>query len=93
MRSSVERDPNASQNHFNLGAMLAERGKIEEALASFERAEATGLKNPRVYVAIAKMRFRVGDEAGARRALVRALEVDPGHEEARSLLSALDSPR
>lgn len=93
MRSSVERDPNAAQNHFNLGAMLAERGRIEEALASFERAEATGLKNPRVYVAIAKMRFRVGDEAGARRALVRALEVDPGHEEARSLLSALDSPR
>jgi tetratricopeptide (TPR) repeat protein len=93
MRSSVERDPENAQNHFNLGAMLAERGRATEALAAFEQAEGKGLKDPRVYVAIAKMRFRTGDEQGAREALVRALEIDARHAEARALLDVLDSPR
>jgi Tfp pilus assembly protein PilF len=91
MRSAVERDPENAQNHFNLGAMLAERGRFEHSLAAFEQAERKGLKDPRVYVAIAKMRFRMGDEAGSRQALVQALAIDPRHEEARALLEILDS--
>lgn len=90
LREAIRRDPDNAQNHFNLGAVLAETGDVSGALAGFEAAEKRGLRAPRVYVAIAKMRFRSGDPAGARRALEQALVIDPTHAEARSLLSALD---
>jgi tetratricopeptide (TPR) repeat protein len=90
LREAIRRDPENAQNHFNLGAILAETGDASGALAGFEAAEKRGLRAPRVYVAIAKMRFRGGDPAGARRALEQALAVDPTHAEARSLMAALD---
>jgi tetratricopeptide (TPR) repeat protein len=90
MQRAVERDPTNASNHFNLGAMLAEQGRIAEALVSFEKALDLGLRYPRVYVAAAKMHFRLGDRAASRRALEQALEIAPDDPEARQLLSALD---
>ncbi|HET8645558.1 MAG TPA: tetratricopeptide repeat protein, partial [Vicinamibacteria bacterium] len=89
MREAVRRDPNEGQNHFNLGAMLAEQGRWGEALASFEEARAQGLRNSRVQIAMAKMRFRMGDREGTRRDLQQALALDPANTEARTLLSQL----
>jgi tetratricopeptide (TPR) repeat protein len=89
LRESVRKDPENAQNQFNLGAVLAESGAVAEALAAFEAAERHGLRAPRVYVAIAKMRFRSGDAQGAREALERSLALDPGHAESRALLETL----
>ena len=89
MREAVRRDPGEAQNHFNLGAMLAEQGRWQEALASFEQARAHGLRNPRVQIALAKMRFRLGDREGSRRDLQQALSLDPADAEARALLAEL----
>jgi tetratricopeptide (TPR) repeat protein len=89
MREAVRRDPGEAQNHFNLGAMLAEQGRWQEALAAFEQARAQGLRNPRVQIALAKMRFRLGDREGSRRDLQQALALDPADGEARALLGQL----
>jgi Tfp pilus assembly protein PilF len=90
MREAVRRDPGNAQNHFNLGAMLAEQGRWPEALSAFEQASARGLRNSRVQVAMAKVRFRMGDRAGSRRDLERALSFDPADAEARALLAQLN---
>jgi tetratricopeptide (TPR) repeat protein len=89
MRQAVERDPSNAGNYFNLGAMLAAQGRPGEALESFESALDRGLKTPRVYVAAAKMRFQLGDAAGAERDLRQALAIEPSHQEARELLDIL----
>ena len=89
MTEAVERDPENARNHFNLGAMLAEQGRIQEAAAAFETAAAKGLRTPRVYIAAAKMHFRLGDRAAAGHQLRQALEIEPGNAEAQRLLSAL----
>ena len=89
MREAVRRDPGEAQNHFNLGAMLAEQGRWQEALSAFEQARAQGLRNPRVQIALAKMRFRLGDRDGSRRDLQQALALDPADGEARALLAQL----
>ena len=87
--SAIEREPENARNLFNLGAMLAEQGRIREALAAFESAEENGLRSGRLLVALAKMRFRTGDYAGAERELRRALELEPGNAEAAQMLAAL----
>jgi Tfp pilus assembly protein PilF len=89
MREAVRRDPGEAQNHFNLGAMLAEQGRWPEALAAFEQARAQGLRGARVQVAMAKMRFRMGDREGSRRELQQALAIDPADGEALALLGQL----
>jgi Tfp pilus assembly protein PilF len=90
MREAVRRDPGNGQNHFNLGAMLAEQGRWPEALRAFEQASARGLRNSRVQVAMAKVRFRMGDREGSRRDLQQALSFDPTDSEARALLAQLN---
>ncbi len=90
MRQAVEREPENARNHFNLGAMLAEQGRFSEALAAFDAAAENGLRNARVYVAAAKMRFRLGDRAGTERDLRKALEIEPGDPEATQLLRVLE---
>jgi tetratricopeptide (TPR) repeat protein len=90
MREAVRRDPGEAQNHFNLGAMLAEQGRWPEALAAFEQARARGLRTTRVQIALAKMRFRLGDREGSRRDLQQALALDPSDSEARALLAQLE---
>lgn len=89
MQSAIEREPDNARNHFNLGAMLAGQGRLREALAAFEQAEEHGLRSARLHVSMSKMRFRLGDLEGAERELVRALELEPGDPEARSMLQAL----
>lgn len=89
MARAIERDPDNAGNHFNLGAMLASQGRAAEALRAFQRAMELGLRTPRVHVATAKMHFRLGDPVAAEGELERALEVDPGHAEARELLTIL----
>ena len=89
MQQAVERDPRNSSNLFNLGAMLERQGRVREALAAFEGAEENGLRSSRLYVAMAKMRFRLDDRTGSARELEKALAIDPGNREAREMLDAL----
>ncbi len=89
MREALVRDPENARNYYNLGAMLAEQGRIDEALESFNKAAEKGLRSARVHVAAAKMRFRLGDRAGAARDLEKALELEPGDAEATQLLQVL----
>jgi Tfp pilus assembly protein PilF len=91
MEEAVRRDPGNSRNLFNLGAMLVQEGRVRDALAAFEGAEANGLRSSRLYIALAKMRFRLDDRAGSARELEKALAVDPGNQEARSLLDTLQA--
>jgi len=74
---------------LSCGAMLAEQGRWPEAATALEQARARGLAGPRVQVALAKVRFRMGDREGSRRELERALTLDPADSEARNLLAQL----
>ncbi len=86
---ALRREPDNAQNHFNLGAILAGQGRSAEALASFEKAHESGLRGLRVRVAMAKMRFRLGDRAKSRSELQEALRAEPDNPEALELLRIL----
>jgi Tfp pilus assembly protein PilF len=89
MREAVARDPENASNRFNLGSMLADQDQPAVALFEFESALRLGLTRPDVYVASAKMRFRLDDRARARSDLEQALRLDPGHREAAAMLARL----
>ncbi len=89
LNEALRREPDNAQNHFNLGAILAGQGRSAEALASFERAHESGLRGPRVRVAMAKMRFRLGDREKSRSELQEALKAEPNNPEALELLRVL----
>lgn len=86
---ALRREPDNAQNHFNIAAILAGQDRNAEALASFERAHENGLRGPRVRVAMAKMRFRLGDRERSRTELQEALKEEPGNPEALELLRVL----
>jgi tetratricopeptide (TPR) repeat protein len=66
-----------------LGVVLAADERLEEALAAHERAAACEPRSAAIYQNVGIMRYRLRNVRGAIEALTRALELDPGLEEAR----------
>ena len=60
------------------GMALANLGRRDEALATFERARAVDPSSPRVLVNIGTVYLMAGDRARARQAFEAALDIDPG---------------
>jgi Tfp pilus assembly protein PilF/predicted AlkP superfamily pyrophosphatase or phosphodiesterase len=89
MQEAVRRDPGDARNQFNYGAMLAERGQLRDAMSAFETAEANGLRTVRLYLALAKISFRLGDRSRSESELKKALAIEPQNAEAREMLEVL----
>jgi len=71
---------------LSMGRALYREHLYDEALEVFSRTAAEHPHSAEVAAALAYTLHRLGDEAGARRELRRALKLDPSHHEARVYL-------
>jgi tetratricopeptide (TPR) repeat protein len=55
MRSGIARSPENAVGHYHLGRILLEAGKVDEAMASFERAVTANTAFEPAYLALASM--------------------------------------
>ncbi len=86
---AVTSHPDNARLRYNYGAALAALGRWEEARTQLEKARELGLSGPRVYAALAKVQFRLGDLEAVRRTLEEGLRKNPGDRELGELLRAL----
>lgn len=68
---------------------LVERGQLDEAIAALQRA-LSAAETPELHVAVSTLYLRRGDGAGARRALDRALALDPACAVAHAYVAGMD---
>lgn len=71
---------------FNAALMLAQRGRIREAIPLFERATAATPNLTAAWFHLGRARRECGDVAGAIDAFRRALDVDPSYTRARTAI-------
>ena len=72
------------------GDLEMTQGNVEGAIVLYRRARSLAPQLPAPLICIAQAEMARGRPRAARRALQRALKLDPGSEEARSLLGRLD---
>ncbi|HVL47008.1 MAG TPA: tetratricopeptide repeat protein [Candidatus Thermoplasmatota archaeon] len=86
-------DPGFGNPMNDLGAYLIEVGRPREAIPWLERATRAERSTSRAFpwTNLGRARWALGDRAGARDALRRALAEDPDHAVARALLERLDA--
>lgn len=75
--------------YLSMGRALYREGLYKEARSVFLEAAELRPDSPEVHAGLAYTHHRIGDEAAARRALRRALRLDPDHHEARVYLGHL----
>src|SRR5262249_8880724 len=74
------------------GEDFASKGEFGLALTELNNALWLNPALARAYLVRGKIRFELGDLESARQDFRRALELNPGHGEANSLLSEIDDP-
>lgn len=80
-------DPNHPRVALGLGAVYLRSGRPGEAIPQFDRARAAGVPEREVLTDQALAFDLVGDQAAAQSAYARALDLDPGNDEARRRLA------
>lgn len=80
-------DPNHPRVALGLGAVYLRSGRPGEAIPQFDRARAAGVPEREVLTDQALAFDLVGDQAAAQAAYARALDLDPGNDEARRRLA------
>ena len=87
MRSGIVRAPDNAIGHYHLGRILLESGKVEDAMASFERAITANASFEPAYLALASMHEARQDKDRAVAVLKRYLQqVNPRNREIRHQL-------
>ncbi len=87
-------DASAQADVFHLrGMALREQGRLSEALEAMRRAADLDASNAMLWLHIAQLEQRIGDNASAIASLRRALEMNPGMDEAWFTLGELHSAR
>ncbi|HET8796990.1 MAG TPA: tetratricopeptide repeat protein [Thermoanaerobaculia bacterium] len=77
---------------YNAGVLLAQSGKVREAMALYERALADRPNLAAAWFRLGEARRDCGDRLGAVDAFRRALEIEPGHARARAaIVEALEA--
>jgi len=74
----------------NLGMLLAQSGRLQEASDCFDRGIEADPDYPKCYLGKGSICAMQGDIAGARRCFTLALEKDPNYTKAREALRSLD---
>ncbi|MDP6839920.1 MAG: tetratricopeptide repeat protein, partial [Planctomycetota bacterium] len=85
-RRVLELDPDFNQARENLAGLLCGQGRLQEGLALYQQALGQTDDEAGVLFFMAMARARGGDLAGAERELLRVLELQPDHGDARRLL-------
>jgi len=87
MRGGISRSPDNAVGHYHLGRILLESGKIDEAMASFERAITANATFEPAYLALASMHEARHDKDRAVAVLKKYLQqVNPRNREIRHQL-------
>ncbi len=81
---------NDDQLYFNLGMAYADLDQMDNAIASIERATTLMPKNAENHFGLGLIAVSAGRPDLARRALTTAVDLDPGHWDARIELARLD---
>lgn len=89
LRRAITLDPHDATARQWLGENLLVRGRIDNAVASLERAAALDSLSPIIEASYAVARATAGDTRAALRLGRRALELDPSLDAARFLLAAV----
>lgn len=77
-REVIRLDPADPRGHSNLGRVSGELDRRGEAAAAYRRAAGLAPSDPVLQNSLGIALYRAGDPAGARRAFLRAVELDPG---------------
>ena len=80
-------DPNHPRVALGLGAVYLRSGRPAEAIPQFDRARAAGVPDREVLTDQALAFDLVGDQISAQAAYARAIDLDPGNDEARRRLA------
>ncbi|HKT35418.1 MAG TPA: tetratricopeptide repeat protein [Nitrospira sp.] len=87
MRAGIVRSPDNAVGHYHLGRILLEAGKVDEAMASFERAITVNAAFEPAYLALASMHEARHDKDRAVAVLRKYLQhVNPRNREIRHQL-------
>lgn len=87
MRSGIARSPDNAVGHYHLGRILLERAKVDEAMASFERAITANSSFEPAYLALASMHEARHEKDKAIAVLKKYLQnVNPRNREIRHQL-------
>ncbi len=84
---AAEIDPNHPRVALGLGTVYLRSGRPDEAIPQFDRARAAGVPAREVLTDQALAFDLVGDQVSAQGAYARAIELDPGNDEARRRLA------
>jgi tetratricopeptide (TPR) repeat protein len=76
-------------SHYNLGVLLARLGRLQEAVAEYERALDRDPEDVEARSNLATVLVRLGKLDGAARQLARALEIDPDNASAHTNLGVV----
>ncbi|HEU4569683.1 MAG TPA: DUF4388 domain-containing protein [Gemmatimonadales bacterium] len=92
LREALHDDPTLPQLSKNLGDLLYRGGKYEEAAEAYTRAAKLAPElGDDLYFKLGNIAFRTRDTAQAREHWKRVLQLNPGHQLARTNLEALET--
>lgn len=86
LRETIRRNPQHDRAWYNLGLLLAQTDRSDDALEALRKAESIAPVTADYPYAAATVLWQRGDRAGAAAAARRALAIDPQHEPARDFL-------
>ena len=89
-RKSLERDPNYAPAVSNLAAILAQQGRLQDALPLVKRAISLDPESVDAQLNLGRMYVELNQFDNAKRQLQRVLELDPANQPARELLADLN---
>jgi tetratricopeptide (TPR) repeat protein len=88
LKALIAKQPDDAAHYYNLGMVLSDQGRIDEAVDELERALAIDPRHVHAMVAIGVARARVGDLSEAISALRAAVALDPENTYAHQNLGA-----
>ncbi|MEW5722345.1 MAG: tetratricopeptide repeat protein [Thermodesulfobacteriota bacterium] len=90
-KTSLELDPLKKTHVYNrLGITMRRLGDLEQARDYFQKALETAADEENLHFNLGQVYLDLGEKDKARRHLERALELNPGHLQAKNLLSMLN---
>jgi two-component system chemotaxis response regulator CheY len=92
-RQSMKLNPAQTDIFNQLGISLRKQNKLDEALRYFEQALGVAPNDEHLYFNAAQVHYLKNDGQAARPLLAKALELNPGLDEARELIRQIDASR
>ncbi|MFM2006337.1 MAG: hypothetical protein RLZZ09_1992, partial [Pseudomonadota bacterium] len=89
LRDAVKLNPRHPRAGYNLGLLLSEMGRLEDAVSALKSASAAIPQDPSIPYALATILLRLGKQAEARAAVDQALKADPTHVDSLQLKARL----